>query len=144
MEKKPGDYVRFFVLCSPCPPPSNHRKFNTHTVEVVPLKRKEEESLPASVGSVQIKNNFGSIQFGDTANNSPRSITKSISGAGGGNSGNTVNVTIENSSTNTKVIGARGRKRRCPRPRRRPTKRFRKCVRKCLQKRVCCPKKCKR
>ncbi|MFP3393120.1 spore germination protein [Brevibacillus sp. SIMBA_040] len=98
--------------------------------------------MPASVGSVQIKNNFGSIQFGDTTNNSPSSITKSISGAGGGNSGNTVNVTIENSSTNMKVLGVRGRKRRCSR--RRPIKRSRKCVRKCLQKRVCCSKKCRR
>ncbi|WP_289140923.1 spore germination protein [uncultured Brevibacillus sp.] len=80
--------------------------------------------MPASIGSVQINNNFGTIQFGDTANNSPKSITKSISGAGGGNSGNTVNVTIENSSTNTKEFGASGRKRRGPG--RRPTKRFRK------------------
>ncbi|WP_312112885.1 spore germination protein [Brevibacillus reuszeri] len=80
--------------------------------------------MPASIGSVQIQNNFGTIQFGDTTNNSPKSVTKSISGAGGGNSGNTVNVTVENSSTNSSVLGTRERKKKCPG--RRPTKKLRK------------------
>ncbi|MGG1662312.1 spore germination protein [Brevibacillus sp. NRS-1366] len=91
--------------------------------------------MPASVGSVHIQNNFGTIQFGDTANNSPKSSTKTFSGAGGGNNGNNVSVTNEQSETNTWVYGVDSRKRgSCPR--RRPTKRFKKRERKYLKKRT--------
>ncbi|EJL45255.1 hypothetical protein BAG01nite_38780 [Brevibacillus agri] len=53
------------------------------------------------VGNVQITNNSGTINFGDTANNSPKSVSKTFSGSGGENSGNVVNVINGHSETNT-------------------------------------------
>ncbi|MBG9943388.1 spore germination protein [Brevibacillus formosus] len=67
--------------------------------------------MPTFVGTVTITNNVGNINFGDTANNSPKSVTKSFSGSGGNNSGNVVKVINENSQTNTWVgSGAAGMK----------------------------------
>ncbi|MFS0557768.1 spore germination protein [Brevibacillus sp. 179-C9.3 HS] len=59
--------------------------------------------MPTFVGTVTITNNVGNINFGDTANNSPKSVTKAFSGSGGNNSGNMVKVINENSQTNTWV-----------------------------------------
>ncbi|KMZ42471.1 MULTISPECIES: spore germination protein [Bacillales] len=59
--------------------------------------------MPTFIGKVTITNNVGNINFGDTANNSPKSVIKSFSGSGGNNSGNVVKVINENSQTNTWV-----------------------------------------
>ncbi|MFC8684303.1 spore germination protein [Brevibacillus porteri] len=63
----------------------------------------EGEGLPTFVGNVTINNNVGNINFGDTANNSPKSVTKAFAGSGGNNSGNVVKVINENSQTITWV-----------------------------------------
>ncbi|WP_432776268.1 spore germination protein [Brevibacillus gelatini] len=61
--------------------------------------------MPTFVGNVHIVNNSGTVQFGNTANNSPKSVSKTFSGAGSDNSGNVVNVVTERSETNTWDIG---------------------------------------
>ncbi|WP_235617627.1 spore germination protein [Brevibacillus brevis] len=76
-----------------------------------PLRDGEGGVLPTFVGTVTITNNVGNINFGDTANNSPKSVTKAFSGSGGNNSGNVVKVINENSQTNTWIgSGAAGMK----------------------------------
>jgi spore germination protein PF len=57
--------------------------------------------LPSVVGAVNINSNSGQVNFGDTLNISPKSSSKSYSGAGGGNTGNLVNVANGVSLTNT-------------------------------------------
>lgn len=68
-----------------------------------PLRNGEGGVLPTFVGTVTITNNVGNINFGDTANNSPKSVTKAFAGSGGNNSGNVVKVINENSQTITWV-----------------------------------------
>jgi spore germination protein PF len=54
--------------------------------------------MPAIVGGpFKINENGGVINFGDTLNISPKSVSKSVSGSGGGNSGD---FTIVNNGLN--------------------------------------------
>lgn len=48
--------------------------------------------MPSIVQSVNINSNSGTVNFGDTLSISPISNSKSVSGQGGGNTGNLVNT----------------------------------------------------
>jgi spore germination protein PF len=55
--------------------------------------------MPSIVLSVNINSNSGTVNFGDTLSISPVSNSKSVSGQGGGNTGNLVN-TLNGASVN--------------------------------------------
>ncbi len=57
--------------------------------------------MPSIVGAVNINSNSGTVNFGDALNISPKSVSKSFSGSGGGNNGNVVNTFNGISFTNT-------------------------------------------
>lgn len=58
--------------------------------------------MPAIVGGpFKINENGGVINFGDTLNISPKSTSKSVSGSGGGNSGD---FTITNNGINANNV----------------------------------------
>lgn len=57
--------------------------------------------MSAIVGAVNINTNSGTINMGNTAVISPQSNTKSITGQGGSNTGNIVNVLNNENVTNT-------------------------------------------
>ena len=48
--------------------------------------------MPSIIGGININSNSGTVNFGDTLNISPISSTKSVTGQGGGNTGNVVNT----------------------------------------------------
>ncbi|MCR8635368.1 MULTISPECIES: spore germination protein [Paenibacillus] len=48
--------------------------------------------MPSIVQSVNINSNSGTVNFGDTLSISPTSSNKTVSGQGGGNTGNLVNT----------------------------------------------------
>jgi spore germination protein PF len=48
--------------------------------------------LPSVVQSVNINSNSGTVNFGDTLSISPTNSSKTVSGQGGGNTGNMVNT----------------------------------------------------
>lgn len=58
--------------------------------------------MPSIVGGININSNSGTINFGDTLNISPISSSKTVSGQGGGNTGNLVN-TINGANLNNTV-----------------------------------------
>lgn len=58
--------------------------------------------MPSVVGAVNINNVSGTVNFGDTLNISPISSTKSVTGQGGGNTGNLVN-TLNGASLNNVI-----------------------------------------
>lgn len=48
--------------------------------------------MPSIIGGININSNSGTVNFGDTLNISPISTSKTVSGQGGGNTGNVVNT----------------------------------------------------
>lgn len=48
--------------------------------------------MPSIIGGININSNSGTVNFGDTLNISPISTSKTVSGQGGGNTGNLVNL----------------------------------------------------
>ncbi|MDF2963720.1 MAG: spore germination protein [Paenibacillus sp.] len=48
--------------------------------------------MPSVVQSVNINSNSGTVNFGDTLSISPTNSSKTVSGQGGGNTGNMVNT----------------------------------------------------
>ncbi|BAH44785.1 MULTISPECIES: spore germination protein [Brevibacillus] len=57
--------------------------------------------MPSVIGAVNINNNSGTVNFGDTLNISPKTAAKTFSGSGGGNTGNVVNTLNGVNATNT-------------------------------------------
>ena len=57
------------------------------------------EIVPSIIGSININDNQGTASFGDTFFISPKSLSKSISGQGGFNTGNVV-ITINGANVN--------------------------------------------
>ncbi|WP_391560721.1 spore germination protein [Robertmurraya sp.] len=58
--------------------------------------------MPSIIGGININSNSGTVNFGDTLNISPISSSKSVSGQGGGNTGNLVN-TINGANLNNTI-----------------------------------------
>ncbi|MCL6606347.1 MAG: spore germination protein [Paenibacillus sp.] len=58
--------------------------------------------MPSLVGSVNFNSNSGVINFGDTLNISPKSASKSVSGQGGGNTGNVI-ITLNGANVNNTI-----------------------------------------
>jgi len=48
--------------------------------------------LPSIIGGININSNSGTVNFGDTLSISPISTSKTVSGQGGGNTGNVINT----------------------------------------------------